>query len=222
MKTAVKPQMVEIPAPTVLRDVSYEVYLALRDAPRNDHLRMVYYDGAIELLSPEYFHELPSRRLGIVVLFLTLELDIPYQGSRSTTFRRGSVMLRKGHGKEPDESLYFANLDRILGKETIDLDTDPPPDLWIEVDNRASSQGRLPLYAALGVPEVWRHEARRGRIWFGRLIEGRYEAIDRSVSLPMLTPALLLDALALGEGISESEWIRRLRIWISERFAPEA
>src|SRR5262245_10567007 len=91
----------------------------------------------------------------------------------------------------------------------------PPPDLWIEVDNRASSRGRLPVYAELGVPEVWRYHARRRKLWFGRLTErGVFEPIEQSVSLRMLTSALVLEALALGEGQSGGVWYRRLKEWI--------
>jgi Uma2 family endonuclease len=69
--------------------------------------------------------------------------------------------MSRGRGKEPDKAFYFANAAAIRGKETIDLRVDPPPDLWIEVDNRGSSKGKLQLYAALGVPELWRYQARR-------------------------------------------------------------
>src|SRR4051794_31662694 len=96
-------------------------------------------------------------------------------------------------------------------KDEIDLVIDPPPDLWIEVDNRGSSRGRLPLYAALGVPEVWRYRVKQGRLWFGRLRDDHYVPIEQSLALPMLTPQLILEALKLGESLSESEWDPILR-----------
>jgi len=98
--------VVEVPATTVLRRVAYQDYVRLRDEPANAHLRMTYHDGTLEIMSPEYLHEKPSRRLGLVVFVLTQELDIPSEGTQSTTFRRGSVGLKKGHGKEPDQSFY--------------------------------------------------------------------------------------------------------------------
>jgi Uma2 family endonuclease len=213
---------VRVPTPTVLRGVLYHEYVKLRDEPANGHLRMTYHDGVLEIMSPESRHEIPSRRFGLIVFVLAEELDIAYQGTSSTTFRRGVVGLKKGNGKEPDESFYFAHAMEILGKHPIDLDRDPPPDLWIEVDNRASSRGRLPVYAALGVPEVWRYRVATGRLWFGRLVDGGiYEPIERSLCLPMLTPSLVREALALGAGVLESTWARRLRAWVRERFGPE-
>ena len=44
----------------------------------------------------------------------------------------------------------------VRGLKRIDLRRDPPPDLVIEVDVTHSSVPRMPIYAALGVPEVWR------------------------------------------------------------------
>lgn len=214
--------VVEPHAPMVLRGVPYSVYVKLRDEERNDKLRMIYYDGTLEIMSPEYIHEVPSRRLGRLVAVVADELGMPYSGVASTTCRRRGVGSRKGKGKEPDQAFYFANAAIIVAKESIDLDSgDPPPDLWIEVDNRGSSRGRIPVYAALGVPEVWRFNSRRKRLWFGRrLDETTYESIDRSMSMPMLTPELVLEALALGDGLLESTWYSHLRRWVHESLPP--
>ena len=198
--------------PTVLRGVTYGMYVRLRKDPRNDHFRMTYYDGTLELMSPELLHERPSRRLGVLVLAIATALRIPYQGTGSTTIQRGDRKFPKGKGKEPDQGFYFAHLGAIAGKDRINLDVDPPPDLWIEVDNRGSSKGRLPVYAELGVPEVWRYRARGGKLWFGRLENGSYITIDRSLSLPMLTPELVRFALAR-HGRDEGAWVHWLWTW---------
>src|SRR5262249_8955509 len=134
-------------APTVLRGVTYGMYLRLWKDPRNYHYRMTYYDGTLEIMSPPYLHQRPSQQPGRLVRSIALALDIPCLGSGSTTFCRGQRGLTKGKGKEPDQSFYFTHLEEIGGKGTIDLEVDPPPDLWIEVDNRGSSKGRLPVYA---------------------------------------------------------------------------
>ena len=42
--------------------------------------------------------------------------------------------------------------------------------------------------------------------------------IDRSLALPMLTPQLVLEALRLGEDLSESEWDPILREWVRANF----
>jgi Uma2 family endonuclease len=210
-----------VESPTTLYGVAYDQYVKLRDNPRNDHLRMTYFDGVLELMSPEQRHEQGGHRLGHIIYAVAAVFEVPYLMAGSTTFRKGPLTLPRtkrstqGVGKEPDESYHFANLAAIRGKGHIDLEIDPPPDLWVEVDNRASSRGRLPLYAALRVPEVWQYRVRRGTLWFGRLVDDRYEEIERSLSLPMLTPALVLELLARGaEAPDDGTWDRQMREWL--------
>lgn len=209
------------PGVITLLGVPYRVYGRLVREPGNHGLRMTYHDGMLEIMSPRWIHERFARRLGLLVLALTSELGIPCEGAGSTTFRRSQGATFRGRGKEPDQGFYLANLTRIEGKDEINLDAgDPPPDLWIEVDNRGGSRGKLPVYAALGVPEVWRARARTRTIRFLRLVDGKYQAIDRSLGLPMLTPALVLEAMNLGTDLTESAWDVRLRAWVRERLAP--
>src|SRR4051794_34359672 len=94
-------EVIQIGAPTVLRGVSYGLYVRLRDEPDNRHLRMTYYDGTLEIMSPEYIHEHPSFRFGLLFAVLCEELNITCEASGSTTFRRGEPRRKKGKGKEP-------------------------------------------------------------------------------------------------------------------------
>jgi Uma2 family endonuclease len=50
---------------------------------------------------------------------------------------------------------YVQNVERVLGKDRIDLTADPPPDLVLEVDIATPSISKPPLFAEFGVPEVW-------------------------------------------------------------------
>ncbi|MEO6810922.1 MAG: Uma2 family endonuclease, partial [Isosphaeraceae bacterium] len=137
----------QIPGPMVLRGITFGMYLRIRRS--NPGYRMTYLDGKLEIMSPEYIHERGAKRIGVVVRVVASTLEIPFCGAGSTTFRLGDQTLKKGSGKEPDESFYFTHEPLIRGKDRIILPADPPPDLWIEADNRVSSEGRLPLYARL-------------------------------------------------------------------------
>jgi Uma2 family endonuclease len=69
--------------------------------------------------------------------------------------------------------------------EELDLATNPPPDIAIEVDIARSSIPRQPIYAAIGVPEIWRFDG--SRLTPMRLTTaGHYEARPRSSVLPDL------------------------------------
>ena len=195
----------------VLHDVPWDVYVAMRDDESHRHVRMDYFRGTLELMSPKYRHEKYNRRIGNVVWDLLVELGIPSLCAGSTTFRREAGEA----GKEADTCFYIANEPLVRDKDDIDLAIDPPPDLAIEVDNFNNSEGKLPIYAALRVPEVWRYDTRTGVLWFGRLqADGTYRSIVRSEALPLLTPELVLQALALCKGVAESRWGRLLREWV--------
>ncbi len=212
MATATRHQRSNI---TVLHRVPYKVYARLVEEPANYHLRMAYHDGTLEIVSPIKFkHEIPSVRLFLLVTTVAEILGVDSLATGSGTFKKGGEGPFRGKGKEPDQSFYFANAHRFPRDREPDLNAgDPPPDLWIEVDNRVSSAGRLPVYVALGVPEVWRYRVNSRQMQFLRLVKDRYEVIKRSLSLPILTPALVQDALAFGVNLSDTEWVRRLREW---------
>ena len=139
---------------TRLTSVPYDTYVRLRQARGNRGLRMAYHDGVLEIMSPQFLHDSGARRLFLVVLAYCMEFDVPCEASGSTTFSKGEPGESKGKGKEADESFYIGAeaAEAVLGKDTLDLDFDPPPSLWVEVDNWSSSKAKLPLYAGLGVP----------------------------------------------------------------------
>ena len=195
----------------VLHNVPWDVYVGLRNNDAYRQVRMAYYQGTLELMSPRYRHEKYNRRLDRVVWELVVALGIPCACAGSTTLRREDDEA----GKESDTCFYLAHEPLIRDKEEIDLAVDPPPDLAIEVADSNDSRDKLPISAALRVPEVWRYSARTGSLWFGRLQpDGTYAPIPRSDCLPLLTPERVLQALALCRGVPESLWGQSLREWV--------
>jgi Uma2 family endonuclease len=213
-KTRIEPDRI------ILYDIPWSLYIQLREADDRRGVRMSYLDGTLELMSPKYIHDKAGQRLDQFLMAVMVELEIPCICSRSTTLkRRGKGKKRKkGVGKEPDTAYYIANEPAIRDKDDIDLKMMPPPDLALEVDNTNDSEEKLPIYARLGVPEVWRYDVNTRELWFGFLqADGTYAQTERSTSLPMLTPALVLEGLDLCVGVSESQWGRLLRDWIKEK-----
>jgi Uma2 family endonuclease len=201
----------------VLQGISWKMYLKLRDNPENYRVRMNYLDGTLTIMSPQYAHENSGWMFGLVIDMVTWVHKIPRRGAGSTTLRHRGAGPRKGTGKEPDLSFYFGDNDaRMRNKDDINLEVDPPPDLAIEVDHTHDSKRALKLYARLGVPEVWRYQPKTKTLWFGRLAGKVYEPIDRSVNLPRLTPALVIQALQEAERLGELEWKDWLLVWARE------
>ena len=198
----------------ILRGVDWESYVRMRNHPGNDHLRMSYLDGTLILVSPQFLHDRYGWRISLMIVAVCEGLGIPSQCTVSTTLQRKGPGPRKGSAKEPDFGFYFReNEPRMRSKDQIVLEVDPPPDLAIEIDNKADSSKALALYVRIGVPEVWRYKAKTKALWFGRLVDGRYETIDRSLNLPRLTPALVLVALDRMNEMGETAAMPWLRDW---------
>jgi len=116
----------------------------------------------------------------------------------------GSLTLKRedlSRVVEPDECYYIQNEPRIRNREDIDLAQEPPPDLVLEIDITSPSLLRLPIYEALGVPEVWRYDGRELHLY--SLQAGIYLSQEQSQVLPLfpisLVPGLLEEAKTLGE-----------------------
>jgi Uma2 family endonuclease len=131
-------------------------------------------------MAPLPEHEVPKGSIGRLLEAMADELDIPLSGFGSSTFRREDVAA----GLEPDECYYLQNSARVQGMKRFDPLIYPPPDLAIEIDITSRSIPRQPIYAALGVPELWRFDGSRLTILL--LQSGSYRTTDRSPSFPFL------------------------------------
>jgi Uma2 family endonuclease len=217
MATDVKPEIVEVDR-FVLEEIDWKTYLALRDNPANDGVRMTFLDGTLYLMSPEIVHESDNQRLGLLIRMVVKSLGWETRGIGSTTLRRAPRRVgKRGAAKKPDCAFYLGENElRMRGQKTLDLTVDPPPDLAIEIDNKADSSAARPVYARLGVPEVWRYAPNEDpALEFLRLIGKTYEEIDRSICLPILTPALVLDGLSMADSpdVGEIAWMDLIVAW---------
>lgn len=140
---------------------------------------------------------------------LTEELNIPVSSASATTLK--NQMMQKG--VEPDESYYIANEARVRGRDELDLNVDPPPDLAIEVDIASSSVDQLGIYASLGVPEVWLCDGVAIQV-HQLQNDGTYARRDRSPAFPFLPLREVERFLEHRNAADETTWIRRFREWV--------
>ena len=194
----------------LLRNVSWETYESLLHELEGQHLRLAYDRGLLEIMSPSQRHGRIGRLVARLVETYTLEMDIPIVGLGDATWRRKAV----GRGVEADECYYIAHAEWAASREELDLDVDPPPDLAIEVDITRSSLDKESIYAALGVPELWRHEDDRLKIiTLGDT--GKYESAAISPSLPDLTPAVIERFLKLRtSGKTDTQILAEFTAWV--------
>ena len=134
-----------------------------------------------------------------------MEFDINIQCIGSTTITSESVE----RGFQPDEAYYIANEPLVRGKDYFEPDVDPPPDLLIEVDVTSSSKSRLPCFAVMKVPEVWRIvDFQVSFLHLNR--EGQYSTSDRSRSIPILMMQDVNEALEKLHDQTENKVLRDL------------
>lgn len=193
----------------LLHDVPWTRYERLLRALDDRHLRLTYDRGTLEIMTLSHEHEGTSYLLGRFVDVMTEEADLPVKAGRSTTFRR----RKKEKGLEPDNCYWIANEKKVRGKKKIDLKVDPPPDLGLETDITHSSLDRLSIYAALGVPEVWRFDGKH-LVFLILGPSGKYSEADASPTFPFLQPQILLRFLGMAASQDENTVVKSFRVWV--------
>jgi len=196
--------------------VAWSQYVAINDA-LGDHpsLRMLYLDGSLTFLSPARIHEWSERALDKILLAISVACGIEMDVVGSTTLRKELDLS----GLEGDEAYYLRqNVALMGGPKPIDLTVDPPPDLAIEVENSNQADKSMAIYARLGVPEVWRHDVRRGTLGFWALqADGTYQLNATSLGFPFLTPADVMFQMKQAEEIkSQTRWFAQLTDWVRD------
>lgn len=198
------------PAHVTLWDVRWSTYEALLADRGDSGPRMAYDEGVLEIMSPSGKHERAKKLIARLIEAYTEELGIEIESGGALTLKR--EVLKKGI--EPDECYYVASAEAIRGVDDVDLERDPPPDLVIEVDVSRSSVSKRRIYAAFGVPEVWRHTA--GRIEVHRLSAGSYGLAEASEVFPGLPLDEVARFVAMRGTLGETTIIRRFRAFVRE------
>jgi Uma2 family endonuclease len=201
----------------VLHNIAWETYARLlADNENNSAPRFAYDRGELEIMSPSPEHEKFNRRIAQLVLAVAEEMGVEAEDLGSTTFRREDLE----RGFEPDSCFYIQNEEEeVRGKARIDLAVDPPPDLVIEIDITSPSLNKLPIYAQMGVPEVWRYDGERMTIL---VLEGpEYVATNESTVLSPVRSSVLTDLVEKSKSMKRSIWLKTVREWAHDNLPGE-
>ncbi|HLG13010.1 MAG TPA: Uma2 family endonuclease [Blastocatellia bacterium] len=191
-----------------INDVPWEEYEQLLADLGEGYSARIYYDeGRLEIMSPDSVHEKHKGIIHRLIGAVSDELDLDIESFGSTTFKA------ERKGAEPDECFYVQNASSVIGRHgDLDLNCDPPPDIVVEVDRTSTSLDKFPIYAALGVPEIWRITG--GGVEIHRLSEHHYIQSNESRAFPVLTAEALSRFLALGLAEGERKAAQALRAWL--------
>jgi Uma2 family endonuclease len=195
----------------VLYGVDWATYRKLDDLLTGHRVKFMYDRGYLETTTSS-IHGKFSRLLGRFVAVLTEELELSLGSYGDMTCDREDLE----RGIQPDECYYIMNEPRVRGRGQIDLATDPPPDLAIEIDISRSSGRRLDVYAALRVPEVWRFDG-EALTFFQLGDDGRYTPAEHSRYFPLVTGADLVRFLRMHTQADENQLARLFREWVREQ-----
>ena len=190
----------------LLHGVTWDFYLAtLEQLERSGQRFRVTYDrGRMEVVTISYQHEMWKTDAARLVESYSAGARVPVYGRGQVTH----LDVDRDLGLEPDECYYVQTPPPVMDEvRPLDLRRDPPPDLAIEIDVTRSSIPREPIYAALGVGEVWRYDGETAA-FLHRQPNGTYQPSDRSRAFPALSASDFnrFLALARSQGQNDAAW----------------
>ncbi|MBW4558147.1 MAG: Uma2 family endonuclease [Trichormus sp. ATA11-4-KO1] len=198
----------------ILHNISWHTFNAiLEELGDKRATRLAYNEGNLEIMTPLGEHENTNRFIDDLIRILADQLNMHLKKFGSLTLKRDDMR----RGAEPDSCYYIQNEPLVRGKQDINLNFDPPPDLVIEIDINSSSLNKHPIYAALGVPELWRYNGRELKFFVLSEPILIYNQVQQSPTFSVLTaeviPQLIRKSLIEGETAT----LRYFRDWLRER-----
>ena len=197
---------------TVLPNISWETLEALlRETGADRGWRFAYDGSTLELMTTLFEHENPKIQFDRLIFALAEELDIEIKSAGSTTLKRQIA----NRGIEPDNCYYIQNELAVRGKQKLNLETDPPPDLAIEIDITSKSEIKKNSYEALGVPELWIYDGRSLQI---NVLQNRqYVATNRSQIFPVSIVEAIPQYVMQSKVDGRNAAIKAFRFWVAAK-----
>jgi Uma2 family endonuclease len=174
-------------------------------------VRIFYDEGRMEIMAPTPAHERAKNMLIALVYALRDELDVDIESLGSTTFRSKA----KAKGFEPDDCFYVEHFAAALRMEDeFNPQRDPPPDIVVEVDRARTSLDKFVIFAALGVPEIWRVFKKEVRFYV--LTGDSYAEVSTSRAFSFLDSSVLSEFIVMGLAEGGRKAARAFRTWVRE------
>jgi Uma2 family endonuclease len=195
--------------------VSWDEYESMLEQAGERPIRFTYDNGRLEIMTLSYEHEWNSGVIGRFIDLMAIVLEMPFQSGGSTTMKR---KLKK-KGLEPDDCFWFQHERQMRGKKRLDLKVDPPPDLVLEIDVTRSVMKRMPIYAAMRVPEVWRFKGEQLKAYLLQP-DGTYKVSDYSNVFPFLAMSELQRFLEKAATTDQATLAREFMAWVEKELKP--
>lgn len=195
----------------VLQNISWQQFEnLLKDLGDHRAARLAYDQGTLEIMTPLPEHEHYKEVISDIVKDIADVLDLDYESLGSTTWKRESRLA----AVEPDNCFYFQNEAAIRVKLQFDLNQDPLPDLVLEIDLTSKSLNRFPIYARLGVPEIWCYDT--GELKIYQLQNGDYGETETSMVFPNLAVKEIPRLIEQNRSLGRRAIRKAVRAWVKE------
>ncbi len=194
----------------LIGDVSWQQFEdILADLGEHRSAKISYSHGYLEIMVPLPEHEKAKEIIGDIIKILLDRLAIDYDALGSTTLKNEKMT----QAVEPDACFYIQNQALVIGKNRLDLNLDPPPDLAIEID--LTSRTPLENYQILGIPELWRY-GKQG-LQIDVLQDGKYVRSGFSPTFPDLPIVNSINRyVELSKVVGSSQAIRDFKQWVKD------
>ena len=202
-----------------LGGISWDRYTRIADAiPDHAGTKTIFLDGRLTLVTTSRRYGALSDALSDLVKAVAVGTRVGFAVGGSATYRR----IEQGAGVEGDQTFYFGeNARRMRGNINIDLASQPPPDLAIEVEETNPADLSIAAWGRLGVPEVWHIMVETWCLTFlARQQDGTYLPTAHSLGLPPLAPKDVTGQLLISEEIDTSDWYEGLAAWVRDVLVP--
>lgn len=202
---------------TTLRQIDWPQYQQLLTKMRRDRTaRFAYYRGSLEMMNALDEHDRLHRLIESLILVVTQELELAVESYKVPSLIREDLQV----GLEPDTAYYIQNAARMRQRNAIVLELDPPPDLILDVELSRSALNKFEMYAALGIPEVWRYIGQpgdsflQGHLFIHYLDGDRYREEDHGLAFPFLSASRIEEFLGQSEALGVPTALRNVRDWL--------
>jgi Uma2 family endonuclease len=203
--TIVSIDKLQVPAGSVLRiPATWQEYQQLAQRRGDGSIpRIKYRNGEVLLMSPMAAHGRDANLFGDIAKTL-----LDHDGREYDAYTPITMDIPEESGIEPDYCFYIDNWQAVSGKQRINWQQDPPPDLVIEVD--VTSYSDVNDYLPYKVPEIWLWKKKSLKIY--HFESGKYVWQSQSRFFPTIDiPNIVQTAVKETYDRNSSFAIRNLR-----------
>ena len=173
-------------------------------------LRISFNEGVMQIMTLSIKHEGITAFVQDLVRIISLRRRCKILFFGSATMR----LAKKEKGSEPDVCFYLQSVPLLKNAAQPDFAVDPPPDVVVEIDIHHQSLDKFPIYAALGVPELWRYDGKRCTLH--GLENGAYVVLETSTAMPMLTGEVLTGFLNRLQTEDQYDTLLAFEEWLNQ------